>query len=204
MSEASGAPWPPTAMSRARTSDTTGTPVRSAIQAGSPSWSVPRACAPSTQWNTVWPCEQMRSTGAARGDGVRGDLRERLSDAGVELGTHRRSAARPGGRVRTRCARSVGRVRARCRSGAAGRAARRRRRRSRRSRHRCRRGTCPRSSPGPSSGLLQGDPQPAVDGQPSARASATSMPRPSIRHGGLDLPVGGAAARPPPPSRSAP
>ena len=49
-------------MSRMRTSDTTGTPVRSAIQAACPSCSVPRACAPSTQWNTVWPCDTISST----------------------------------------------------------------------------------------------------------------------------------------------
>ena len=59
--QASGAPWPPAAMSRARTSETTGTPVASTIQAGWPICSVPRARPSCTQWKTVCPCEQTSS-----------------------------------------------------------------------------------------------------------------------------------------------
>src|SRR5690606_30092015 len=58
-----GAPWPPAAMSRARTSETTGTPVRSAIQAGWPSWSVPRARPSATQWDAVGPGEPISAHG---------------------------------------------------------------------------------------------------------------------------------------------
>ena len=83
-SETSGAPWPPAATSRARRSETTGTPVRSAIHAGWPTCSVPFD-AP-----VLDPVEQRlavrgdqvdapkRSTAAAR------ELRERLADPRVQ------------------------------------------------------------------------------------------------------------------------
>ena len=48
--DTSGAPCPPAVMSLILTSDSTGAPVRSAIQAGWPICSVPSACVPSTQW----------------------------------------------------------------------------------------------------------------------------------------------------------
>jgi hypothetical protein len=48
--DTSGAPWPPTVMSRARRSDTTGRPVRAAIQAGCPSCNVPSTEPSDTQW----------------------------------------------------------------------------------------------------------------------------------------------------------
>ena len=57
----SGAPSPPAAMSAARRFESTGAPTRSAIHAGSPSCRVPRACPPSTQWKSVWPCDTTRS-----------------------------------------------------------------------------------------------------------------------------------------------
>ena len=57
----SGAPCPPAATSRLRRSATTAQPVRSAIQAGWPSCSVPRTAPSATQWKTVWPCATTRS-----------------------------------------------------------------------------------------------------------------------------------------------
>src|SRR5581483_1088054 len=63
----SGAPWPPAATSALRRSDRTGSPVRSAIQAGRPIWSVP-ATRPSgsTQWKTVWPWATTRAASGWR------------------------------------------------------------------------------------------------------------------------------------------
>src|SRR5690606_2285767 len=59
----SGAPSPPAAMSRDRKSLTTGIPVRSAIVAASPSWSVcPRRPPTGGSCQTVWPWEPIRST----------------------------------------------------------------------------------------------------------------------------------------------
>src|SRR5581483_5529842 len=61
----SGAPWPPAATSARRRRETTGRPVRSAIQAGRPIWRVPLTRpSPPTQWKTVWP---WATTSAASG-----------------------------------------------------------------------------------------------------------------------------------------
>ena len=63
----SGAPSPPAAMSRGRKSATTGSPVRSAMIAGSASCSVAARPSglPARGWcRAVWPCEPTRWTGS--------------------------------------------------------------------------------------------------------------------------------------------
>ena len=60
---ASGAPRPPAATSRARRSEMTGRPVRSATQAGWPICRVPTQSPSRTSWNTVCPGETTRCGG---------------------------------------------------------------------------------------------------------------------------------------------
>ena len=61
--ETPGAPSPPAATSRERKSLTTATPVRSAMVAAQPSWSVaPRRPPTGDSCQMVWPCEPIRST----------------------------------------------------------------------------------------------------------------------------------------------
>ena len=110
---ASGAPCPPAAMSRARTSATTGAPVASAIHAGWPSCRPPRARpSASTQWKIVWPWDTMRSTAPPPNsiDGRPCRLGERLADERVQpahlLGRRRRRW-----QTAPRAARNVRRVR---------------------------------------------------------------------------------------------